>query len=432
MPIPSQTMNTSVEGIMITSNFNPAASKPSLLNGIKPVVEEVQGPTDRRAIRPSFYEEVVPPHMRTKNSVDALSETQNAKAETKTPVEPTQPDAELNENLASKGYTQVDKITAEQASGNILDFVRQGLAQAASRGKSQEELQTMLNQARQGVEEGFAKASAELKDLGLMGEELAENIQASRDLVEAGIDDLEAKLLGKAPVEANAPAKVAAPLLQNIQSFQGSRSLEQSMELQLKTKEGDVITLLWGHSESKSLSYGQGEGYQAMRANASSSSQLNYSVVGDLNDQERAELDAFLQASFDFADKFFNPRGDQTMQQALDYVEVFNGLETMNSLDLRLTQTKTQQAAATYGQVGRMTPEDFDKEPKGPSLLSSAVADELKTLRDLADKALADQKEIRPLFQSLPDMMGADSAQGQSFLKLMDGLFGRLGLDAAA
>lgn len=407
------------------NSFNPDASKPSLLTGLKPPAPDVNGLSDRRAVRPGFYEEVVPPHMRTPDSVKPSSDVADAKTETGT-------DPSSKEALEAKGYTQVDAISADRAAGNILNFVRQGLAQAASRGKSEEELQTMLDQARQGVEQGYTQALSELEDLGLMNEELAEKIQASRDLVEKGLNDLEAEFFGKAPApvenEVEAPKSApTSPIGRATQAYQSARLEEQSMQLKLQTREGDVITLLWGSSSSESYSMRQGDGFMSFSSKYAQSSQLQYSIVGDLNEEERADLDALLNASFEFAGKFF-AGNEEIMQDAMAYVEAFSGFDSMSSLDLRLSYSKIERTSAytDLSQLGQL------ESPESAPKLPDAVEGELKTLQDLADKALADQQDARNLFQQLPELLGATAEQGNQFMKLMDSFFGHSGFDAAA
>ena len=371
-------------------------------------------------------------------SAQALSEvkdTQSAKTEANRPKS-TEEDA-----LAAKGYGRVETLSAKDAAANIMDFVRQGLAQAASRGKSTAELQDMLDQARQGVAEGYAEALQELDNLGLMNDDLASSIQNSRDLVEAGLDEMDAQLAsgGLAAKEPQTSVE-EAPSVGLTQPFRGQSSLQlgslqqgslqQSLSLELITREGDRITVLWGQSENRSLGFGRTDNGLGMQAEFASQSGLMFEIQGDLNDQERKDIEAFLQASFDFADRFFQSSSSM-MQEAMKYVDMFSGLDSLSSMDLQLSQTRTQKMAGAYEEVGQL-PSTALPEKDAMTDIAPQVMNELGLLQELADKALVDQKQIQPLFQSMPEMMQAEPKLGQSFLKFIEAFFGESSLEKVA
>lgn len=413
----------SSDGAMITLPLNPANSNSSLLNGIKPVVQEVNSAADRKSLQPSVLANAQAPSkpVNAVTSAEALAEVKDAQG-AKTEVD--RPKSSEEDALAAKGYSRIETLSAKDAAANIMDFVRQGLAQASSRGKSTAELQVMLDQARQGVAEGYAEALQELDNLGLMNDELAGSIQNSRDLVEAGLNEVDAQLASGGLAVKEPQSSMEG------QPFLGQSSLQQSLSLELTTREGDRVTVLWGQSESRSLGFNRSDNGAGMQAEFASQSGLMFEIQGDLNEQERKDIEGFLQASVEFADRFFQGSSSM-MQEAMNYVEMFSGLDSLSTMDLQLSQTRTQKMAGAYEEIDQLptpalTPKDTMAE------LAPQVMNELGLLQELADKALVDQQQMRPLFQSMPEMMQAEPKLGQSFLKFMEAFFGESGLAKVA
>ena len=84
---------------------------------------------------------------------------------------------------------------ADAVSKNILSFIQQRLSNAVEQGASQDQLATLLAQAREGVISGVKQALSQLKDSGALTDTLSSGIGSALQKVDSGLDDL-AKQLG--------------------------------------------------------------------------------------------------------------------------------------------------------------------------------------------------------------------------------------------
>jgi hypothetical protein len=126
----------------------------------------------------------------------------------------------------------------------------------------------------------------------------------------------------------------------------------ESFSLELRTKEGDRVTITFDHASAyqSSLSAsrdgsGSSAAYSVSRAERSS---FQFSIEGDLNDDERDAIHNLVQDMSMIADDFFS--GD--LQSAFDQASAFRMDRThLASMSLELKQSMQYSVAAAYQEV---------------------------------------------------------------------------------
>lgn len=122
----------------------------------------------------------------------------------------------------------------EEVATNVLRFVGGAIQKAAASGADEEKLLEMFGQARSGVIKGISLAEKDLE--GFMSDEIRNGINSSQDLIEKGIERLQAQLLGNAedPAESNVSQRVS-------QSVSASASEQGS--ILIRTRDGDEVSV---------------------------------------------------------------------------------------------------------------------------------------------------------------------------------------------
>src|SRR5680860_740246 len=98
---------------------------------------------------------------------------------------------------ADKYAAQAQPPTASDVASVILGFVQNRLQQEADAGADVEKLAGLLEQARAGIEKGYAEARDQIVALGMMNETLSGEIDEGFNLIQDGLLNLEKLFLGK-------------------------------------------------------------------------------------------------------------------------------------------------------------------------------------------------------------------------------------------
>lgn len=294
---------------------------------------------------------------------------------------------------------------AETASRNILAFIQQRLSQAADQGASQDELAALLAQARQGVSAGVGKAVQQLKDSGAFTDALGSGISATLQKVDGGLDEL-AKQYGVATdsgtaadtapaASTGATAATATPaasagnttttpqtgtLTQLAAVYRARLSSRQSVDLVVKTADGDTVRLQLRLRDTQKISaayQSNADGRQlSLSSSEKSSGRLRISVDGNLDAGELSALNDLLNQVGNLADSFFSGDVAGALQQA-GALDFSNPELNAFSLDLR-SQVSVRTKVAAYAAVQSL----------GNDSGSAAAA---PTAADQADTAAASQ-----------------------------------------
>ena len=304
--------------------------------------------------------------------------------------------------------------TPDKVSDRILGFVEGSIKAKAASGADPAELQDMLEQARKGVEKGFAEAKKILDGLGVLGGKVASDIDETYSKITAGLDKLGESLGVPSSDSSSSPDSTTS--ISGDYSSRNYQAQAQSFNLDITTLEGDRVRITAANASSSD---------STQSANGSSTKTIQvagYSVQvdGDLNDQELASLKDLFSKVSDISDKFYS--GD--LQGAFDQAVKLdiNGSQ-LASLSLNLTSASVR-ATETYGSVAGASKsgasnsalQDYAKSLlDGLQSASDVSSDPAKTMSDLLKGAFSLDDRF--------DQASLDKAQDLNN-RLLDGLKG--------
>jgi hypothetical protein len=247
--------------------------------------------------------------------------------------------------ISSSGLQLGDKKDAQAVATTMLDFVQRGLDQLRSRGADDSRIEQRLEAAKEGIAKGYDQAEQQLKDMGLLNDELKAEIDQGRDLINLGLDQItsgqyEKNSQGK---EVNAGMQ---PLSSSLYSSQASQ--QNSMSLELMTKDGDRISLSFKQSaQSSSFSEQQGSSFMTA-AGFEQGTEWQMDVIGDLDEGEQAALSSLLQGVEKLSSTFFSGDLGGALEQAIKLG--FEGDE-LASMSLNLRQESFSSVSRAYNSV---------------------------------------------------------------------------------
>lgn len=303
------------------------------------------------------------------------------------------------------GKTQ-DDYTPDKVAGRILDFVGGRIQAEAANGADPEKLQKMLDQARQGVEKGFAEAKKILQGMGVLGGKIASDIEDTFQRVQDGLSRIGSTYgLGNAP--AGGTSSVSSAAVSASTSTLVARS--STFDMEVTTREGDKLKISiaqasanWSStsaSASSSRTSGNGGTSTSTSAQASASSgslQIggwSVQIEGNLNDDEKAALTDLLGQVQDISSKFYS--GD--LSGAFDRALALNmNGDQLASMSLNLSQTTYAQATSTYGAVS-------EEGGQPASAVNTSLRDYAKSLLDAMKSAAGVSDDAKGTLQQLLD-----------------------------
>ncbi|TWC38940.1 hypothetical protein FBY03_10566 [Pseudomonas sp. SJZ079] len=243
---------------------------------------------------------------------------------------------------------QRDDFTPEKVAGRVLGFIEQRLHSEAAAGADPAKLQGLLNQAREGVEKGFADARKVLDGMGVLQGKVATDIDDTYQRIQAGLGNLSERF---GPVVRPDSGSSAAVVHRERFAAQA-----QSFDLSVTTRNGDRlrISIAQGSaswSQSRVAAASNASGTALVASSQSSSLQIGtwqVSVEGELDEEERAALGALFGQVQALSSKFYSGdlagAFDRAMALEMDG-------EQLASMSLHLTQTRVRQASDAYSAV---------------------------------------------------------------------------------
>ena len=256
--------------------------------------------------------------------------------------------AKLAENIPGMSLSEMKDMDAsdyspEKVASRISDFVAQGLENARARGASEERLLQMYDAAVAGVERGFEEATEILDELGMLNDETAAIIEQTQDLTFEALAGL-------------APGSVeTAPSRQVSLSAAERYSKSESFSLNVMTKEGDKVTIKFDSSasETTSLGYYSDDDASAISfgVDRTDSSNYQFSVKGDLNEDELEALQTLIQDINLIADDFFSGDVQDAFEQA---AELEMDKSQLMNLNVNMSQSVSYSAVVAYQEVQQL------------------------------------------------------------------------------
>jgi hypothetical protein len=280
--------------------------------------------------------------------------------------------------------------TPDKVSERILGFVEGSIKAKAASGADPAELQDMLEQARKGVEQGFAEAKKILDGLGVLGGKIASDIDETYNKITAGLDKL-GESLG-VPSSGSSDGADSTTSITGDYSNRNYQAQAQSFNLDLTTLEGDKISIKAANaasSDSTSSADGSSSSTKTIQV-------AGYSVEvdGDLNDQEMASLKDLFSKVSDISDKFYSGdlQGafDQAVKLDINGTQLATMSLNMTTASVRATETYGSVAGGSKAGASNSALQDYAKSLVDGLQTASGLSDDpAKTMSDLLKGAFS-------------------------------------------
>jgi len=243
---------------------------------------------------------------------------------------------------------KADAFSPEKVAAVVLGFIEQRLHSEAAAGADPAKLQTLMTQARDGVEKGFAEARKILDGMGVLQGKVAADIDDTYQRIQDGFAGL-GKRFDPSASETASNSRVAA-------SSERFAAVAQTFEMAVTTRDGDRLRISIAQasanwSQTSVAASSNGSNTSLIASSQSGSVQIGawqVSVEGELDEQERAALGKLFAQVQDLSEKFYagDLAGAFDRAMALD----MDG-EQLASMSLRLTQSSVRQATDAYSAV---------------------------------------------------------------------------------
>jgi hypothetical protein len=246
---------------------------------------------------------------------------------------------------SSSGLQLGDKKDAQAVATTMLDFVQRGLDQLRSRGADDSRIAQRLEAAKEGIAKGYDQAEQQLKDMGLLNDELKAEIDQGRDLINLGLAQITSGHYEKNSQNSEVSSDMLAP---SSSRYSSQSSQQNSMSLELMTKDGDRISLSFKLS-AQSSSFSEQQGNQFMTAAGfEQGTEWQMDVIGNLDEGEQAALTSLLQGVEKLSSTFFSGDLGGALEQAMKLG--FDGNE-LASMSLNLRQESFSSVSRAYNSV---------------------------------------------------------------------------------
>jgi hypothetical protein len=299
------------------------------------------------------------------------------------------PEKSVNE---TKSLFDVDAVI-----NTVMEHIGKRIDQARANGASDDDLQSMFNAARSGVETGFTQAREQIDALNKLNEPLAERINSAEQGINDGIDKLEESAF-------NPQAEIIkANTVEYAKTYERTSN---SFEFELTTQEGDVVKI---QAMSNYESYqealkakGNGSELYASYSEQNNSSGFNLLVEGDLNDEEMAAIESLMSQVNDLANEFYTGDLGTAFDMAMNLTSDADQIAEF-SLDLKQTQLNSYEYGAMKGDALGNAGKGYET-----AKLPSGLADPLANFAQGVKEAYEEANQFansRSLLENLFDQM---------------------------
>ena len=245
--------------------------------------------------------------------------------------------------------SQNSAFDAEEVANNVLGMVQNSLKQAAADGADQEQLQSMREQAISGIEQGTREAKEYLQSMGMLDDSVEEGINSVTELLSQGLQpDLENN---------NDQAVGGTRLIDLAHRFE--QSAEASFELQVRTQDGDQVTLKFSQVESEQgfLAYRQTADSEELITSHSlmSGSRFEMTVEGELDEEELTAIKEFTQNIQQVSENFFDGNVQAAFEQGM---QLGFDPEQISGFALELEYSQSSIATTRYREISALEQTD--------------------------------------------------------------------------
>ena len=247
-----------------------------------------------------------------------------------------------------------NEYTPDKVADRITKFVALGLESARARGKSEEEIQALYESAVKGAERGFKEAKEILSNLKVLEGNIAEQVEATEKLTFEGLAKL-SPALAKAETK-NATAAASTSGLAVAERYQKA----EDFSLRLKTREGDEVEISFSRNFDAQRSFAVSRDDQGNRAavldvSQSENTGYQFSVKGDLNEDELKAIQKLVQDVGKLAKDFFGGDVQKAFEQA---PKVSFDSSQLASMNLTMSRSESYSAARIYEGTQRLEQPD--------------------------------------------------------------------------
>ena len=286
-------------------------------------------------------------------------------------------------------------FTAQAVADRIVNFVTSSITNTTD---NEADAKFMLQQAKEGIEQGFSEAGDILSSLGKLTDGIKTQMAETNSLINQGLDKFE-QSLSLAP-QISPQAKMVS--LAGVVSSQFQQHNGASIEIM--TQDGDKISVNYSSmiksASSTQYSTNGQSSFASYESHNESSMSFQFTVQGDIDAGEQQAIDDLLSDIGDLAGRFFSGDVQAAFNSVLELG--FDSEELIGfSVDLK-QKTKTQFVEA-YQYTEQVTNPATVASGPGPAI------DVLSQLEDLLTKtknmALIEQPEntIKSMLMSMLD-----------------------------
>ena len=319
-----------------------------------------------------------------------------------------------------------DDFSPDKVAERVLGFIDQRLKSEAAAGADPQKLQAVLDQAREGVEKGFAEARKILDGMGVLQGKIAEDIDTTYDKIQNGLQSLQDGFLSSPAANSGGAVAVAA-------YSERFAAMAETFDMQVTTRDGDRLSISiaqasasWSQSSVAAASNGNGSAVVA--SSQSGSLQIGawqVTVEGELDAEERAALEDLFGQVQDLSSKFY--AGD--LAGAFDRaMELDMDGSQLASMSLSLTQTRVRQATDAYSAVAEQGGQPASAVNGALVDYAQGLLDALRSANEIAEDAKGTLQQLLDGGFSLDERFGESLLEKAKALneRLLDGLQGLL------
>ena len=306
----------------------------NVLNITQPVIAPPPGPQDKAANSPTF--DINNPPVTTANPAsDSFSITSDKTV--------------IVQKVVTQQVSIALNISTGTQTGNLVDDVLQKISDDSSEEKNTEHLSddehrsNVVKNVRVQIDQGIQRATAELDRIGITGGTVAADIGQTRSQLNQAIDQPGVPVAGNTSTNTAETADVQSTA---VNAAAASRDLTSS--LSITTKEGDVVTIDLNRSQALTAGSINTADSSLVYAGASSSSQLSFSVQGELSEKENEAIEKVIKRVNELAEKLFDGKTGAALEKL---GEVNINTKQLAGMALTMSSSISFAAVSAYSQV---------------------------------------------------------------------------------
>lgn len=256
------------------------------------------------------------------------------------------PSTEAAEQATTATSKSDNDFSPEKVAQRIMSHVGNYMEKLQKNGANDERLAAVFDSAQEAVQKGLDDAKEKLDALGwLTNGDVQQGIDETQSLLDEGFEALRKAFFEPADVSGAAEVSMASEM---------NYRREDYSQIQMTTQEGDVVKLnlysLSASAQGEAASMSENGLTYSRYESSSQSFAFDFSVEGDLNDDELAAIQDMMKSVGKVSDLFYDGDIAGALQKGFDMGFDASQLASF-SMTLQTSQTmKTSQAVSAYSQ----------------------------------------------------------------------------------